>query len=58
MNSDIKIIAHPQFKDASKLTAVELNNIHFSGKHTVLTPEQLERIAAAYKNGKDTEQSD
>lgn len=31
---------------AVRLSAVELNDIHFSVRHTVLTPELLERMAA------------
>lgn len=29
------------------LSALELNNYRFSGKHTVLTPELLEKMAAS-----------
>lgn len=32
---------------ARVLSALELNNYHFSDKHTVLTPEVLEKMAAS-----------
>ena len=34
------------------LSALELNNYHFSGKHTVLTPELLEKMAASSQRKK------
>lgn len=43
----MKRIIRPQLTDAVKLTARELNDMCFSQKHTVLTPEQLEKIAKA-----------
>lgn len=36
---------HPQLKSATTLTAREMNALRFSDKHTILTPEQLERLA-------------
>ncbi|MDE5828212.1 MAG: hypothetical protein K2H57_11625 [Duncaniella sp.] len=36
---------HPQIKSAVRLTAREMNALRFSEKHTILTPEQLERLA-------------
>jgi hypothetical protein len=34
------------------LSALELNNYRFSGKHTVLTPELLEKMAASAQRKK------
>ena len=41
-----KQIERPQLTSAVRLTAREMNDIHFSHKRTVLTPAQLEKIAA------------
>lgn len=38
----IKEIKRPELDKSEILTAVELNNIRFSMKHAVLTPELLE----------------
>lgn len=43
----IKKIPQPQFKSAKKLTPLQLNSFRCRKQHTLLTPEQLERIAAA-----------
>lgn len=40
----IKEIARPQFESARKLTAAELNNFVCEARHTVLTPELLEKM--------------
>ncbi len=37
----MKIIKRPELKTATVLTPLQLNKIHFSGKHTKLTPEVL-----------------
>lgn len=42
-------IARPQIKDARTLSPLELNNIHFTGDHTVLTPENLLKAEAEAK---------
>lgn len=42
----MKKIVRPELKSAVKLTPREMNDIRFSRKHTVLTPAQLEKLAA------------
>lgn len=37
----MKNIKRPDLQSATILTALQLNKIHFSGKHTKLTPEAL-----------------
>lgn len=37
-----KIIPHPDLPNAKKLSILELNNVRFTGKRTVITPEKLE----------------
>ena len=44
-------IPHPDLKSAVRLNAAELNRIRFGNKHTVLTPEQLEHLAAVASSG-------
>lgn len=41
----MKKIVRPQLASAVKLTPREMNDQHFSVKHTVLTPELLEKMA-------------
>lgn len=41
----IRIIKRPQLESATILKPMELNKIHFSGKHTRLTPELLRQNA-------------
>lgn len=36
-----KQIPRPDIKDSKILTPMELNNIRFTGNHTVLTPDNL-----------------
>ena len=48
-----KQIKRPQLTSAVRLTAREMNDIHFSHKRTVLTPAQLEKIAAQGNKGQD-----
>ena len=43
----MKRIHRPTLETARLLSALELNNYRFSGKHTVLTPELLEKMAAS-----------
>lgn len=43
----MKRIHRPTLETARVLSAMELNNYRFSGKHTVLTPELLEKMAAS-----------
>lgn len=38
-------IKRPQLNSATALTALEMNNILFDKKHTVLTPQLLEQIS-------------
>lgn len=37
----IKKITRPDIKDAVKLSPREMNALHFSQKHTILTPDRL-----------------
>lgn len=48
----MKRIHRPTLETARVLSALELNNYHFSGKHTVLTPEVLEKMAASSQRKK------
>lgn len=41
----MKKIQHPQLTNAVRLSAREMNSLHFSPKHTVLTPALLEKMA-------------
>lgn len=41
----IKSIPHPTFTSAQKLTPLQLNAFRCEKKHTLLTPQQLEKIA-------------
>ena len=43
----IKQIPHPELDSARRLKPLEMNNIRCMREHTVLTPEQLDRIAKA-----------
>lgn len=38
-------ISHPTLKSATRLTPLQLNTFRFDVKHTLLTPENLERMA-------------
>lgn len=40
-----KIISKPELKSAKKLNALELNALRIGNKHTLLTPELMERMA-------------
>lgn len=44
MNDDIKFKLPPS---ATPMKASELNAIRFNGRHTLLTPEKLSKMAAA-----------
>ncbi len=46
-NPTPKSIVRPQLKGARELSAAELNKVRLSDKRTLLTPERLERMAAA-----------
>lgn len=48
----MKRIHRPTLESARVLSALELNNYRFSGKHTVLTPELLEKMAASAQRKK------
>lgn len=48
----IKPIHRPALDHARVLSALELNNYRFSDKHTVLTPELLEKMAASAQRKK------
>lgn len=50
----MKRIHRPTLETARELSALELNNYRFSGKHTVLTPELLEKMAASAQRKKVT----
>ncbi|WP_304977042.1 hypothetical protein [Duncaniella muris] len=41
----MKRIQRPQLTNAVRLSAREMNSLHFSPKHTVLTPALLEKMA-------------
>lgn len=41
----IKQIPHPAFTSARQLKPLEMNALRCQRKHTVLTPEQLDRIS-------------
>ena len=43
----MKRIVKPELTDAKVLSPLELNKYRFSDKHTVLTPDQLEKLAAS-----------
>ncbi|MCM1520611.1 MAG: hypothetical protein NC098_07470 [Lachnoclostridium sp.] len=43
----MKTIPHPELKSATRLTAAQLNHLHFGGEHTRLTPSYLKSIATA-----------
>ncbi len=43
----IKQIPHPELDSARRLKPLEMNNIRCMREHTVLTPEQLDRLAKA-----------
>ena len=43
----MKRIVKPELTDAKELSPLELNKYRFSDKHTVLTPDQLEKLAAS-----------
>ncbi|MDE6416259.1 MAG: hypothetical protein K2K68_04440 [Duncaniella sp.] len=42
----IKHIPHPDLLSAEKLAPLQLNSFRCEKKHTLLSPEQLEKIAA------------
>ena len=42
-----KKIARPTLPDARPLSALEMNALKFTDKHTVLTPEYLEKMREA-----------
>ncbi len=44
MERKVKKIERAELAGAVKLTALEMNGMHFSAKHTVLTPELLEEM--------------
>jgi hypothetical protein len=41
----VKNIPHPELKSARQLKPLELNAFQIEKRHTILTPEQLERLA-------------
>lgn len=43
----IKNIPRPELPGAVRLTAIQLNALHFQEKRTLLTPAQLEKLAAS-----------
>lgn len=44
-----KDIPHPKFEHAKSLTLLELNGLKIDNKHTLLTPQILERVASQSK---------
>lgn len=51
----IKDIPHPEFKSAVKLSPLQLNAFRCQKKHTLLTPEQLEKIANSGSSEKNAD---
>lgn len=41
----VKQIPHPDFTSARRLKPLEMNAIRCQRRHSILTPEQLDRIA-------------
>ncbi len=41
----VKQIPHPDLTSARKLKPLEMNSIRCQRRHSILTPEQLDRIA-------------
>ncbi len=50
----MKKIQKPDIKDAVKISAFDLNKIHFSEKRTVLTSELLEKLGSGGDKVKNT----
>lgn len=53
----MKTIPEPNLKSGVVLSAVKMNSIHFGGRHTVLTRDQLEKMAAEASGGKSADVS-
>lgn len=51
----VKQIEMPEFTSATKLTPLQMNKLKCSPKHTVLTPELLDRMAAQEQNQTQTQ---
>lgn len=49
----MKTISRPNLKSAVSLTAAQMNNIHFGGNVTPLTPTRLKAIADKNQEGDD-----
>ena len=45
-----KIIPHPNFEHAKRLSPLELNNLRYDNRHTVITPELLEKMSERAKS--------
>lgn len=43
----MKQIVRPNLKNAVRLTPREMNELHFSQKHTILTPDKLKKASKA-----------
>lgn len=48
-----KIIPEPKLTGAKKLGGLEMNRFHFNSKHTVLTPDQLRKMASEQPCSRD-----
>ncbi len=47
MKAKVKQIPHPLFTSARRLKPLEMNSIRCSKQHTILTPEQLDRLGGS-----------
>lgn len=56
MKRQVKIIPHPALDSARKLSPMELNNIKFSQKRTILTPAMLDKLAAKASSADEVKQ--
>ncbi|MDE5962138.1 MAG: hypothetical protein K2H08_10570 [Duncaniella sp.] len=50
----MKKINRPQLKSATRLSASEMNRLRLSQNHTVLTPEQLAKLASSRNKNLDS----
>ncbi|MBD5356782.1 MAG: hypothetical protein HDR88_07240 [Bacteroides sp.] len=47
MKANIKQIPRPELKSARRLSPLQLNTMRCDKRHSVLTPEQVEKLSAA-----------
>lgn len=53
----MKKIPEPELSGATVLTPGELNQIHFGGNHTPISPEQMKEMAAGGTVNTDTDKA-